>query len=133
MATIIGPGILTLPAIAASIAGPASLIVLATLLLVSVPIAFTFVSLERITPGSGGVAYYAARAFGPGAGRMVGYWFYLGVPIGVPALGMIAGSYVSSAMGAGKPVVIGVAAVIVAGALSLAPDAHLVALQASGL
>jgi amino acid efflux transporter len=41
VAAIVGPGILTLPALAAAQAGPASLITLAVLLVVSAPIAFT--------------------------------------------------------------------------------------------
>ncbi|MGW0818530.1 APC family permease [Streptomyces viridiviolaceus] len=113
VAAIVGPGILTLPAIAAHNAGPASLLALAALLLISVPIAFTFVAIERTSPGAGGVAAYATRAFGETAGRIVGYWFYLGVPIGVPALGLIGGGYLADATGGGKATAVATATAVV--------------------
>ncbi|MFD7135328.1 APC family permease [Streptomyces sp. NPDC059894] len=113
VAAIVGPGILTLPAIAAHNAGPASLVALAALLLVSVPIAFTFVAIERTSPGAGGVAAYATRAFGATTGRIVGYWFHLGVPIGVPALGLIGGGYLADATGGGKVTAAATAAAVV--------------------
>ncbi|MFF8883933.1 APC family permease [Streptomyces flaveolus] len=113
VAAIVGPGILTLPAIAAHNAGPASLLALAALLLISVPIAFTFVAIERTSPGAGGVAAYVARAFGETAGRIVGYWFYLGVPIGVPALGLIGGGYLADATGGDKATAVATATAVV--------------------
>ncbi|MGW0226316.1 APC family permease [Streptomyces tendae] len=113
VAAIVGPGILTLPAIAAHNAGPASLVALAALLIISVPIAFTFVAIERTSPGAGGVAAYATRAFGGTAGRIVGYWFYLGVPIGVPALGLIGGGYLADATGGGKATAVATATAVV--------------------
>ncbi|XVU25317.1 hypothetical protein ACQPZJ_50470 [Actinoplanes sp. CA-054009] len=111
VAAIVGPGILTLPAIAARRAGPASLLALAFMLAVSALIATTFVALARRVPVAGGVAAYAERAFG--LGRLAGFWFYLGVPVGVTALGLIAGGYVSPH----RPVQILVAAGVVAVAL----------------
>jgi len=102
VAAIIGPGILTLPALAAAQAGPASLIPLALLLGISAPIAFTFTALHRVAPDAEGIAGYAAAAFGPFAGRLVSAWFLYGVPIGVPALGLIGGHYVAEAFGGGK-------------------------------
>ena len=81
VAAIVGPGILTLPALAAAQAGPASLVPLGLLLLVSAPIAFTFVALSAAAPGANGVAGYAAAAFGPVAGRLSAAWFRYGVPI----------------------------------------------------
>lgn len=118
VAAIVGPGILTLPAIAAHAAGPASLAALAVLLAASAPIAVTFAAIERAAPGAGGVAGYVARAFGPLTGRIAGAWFYLGVPIGVPALGMIGGGYVAAATGGGKVTQLVVAAAVVAVAVA---------------
>ena len=102
-----GPGILTLPAAAAQTAGPLSLVALGLLLAVSAPAAFAFVHIHRATSGGGsgdaGIQHYVATAFGPSAGRIVAAWFYLGVPIGVPALALIGGAYVSAAVGGGRP------------------------------
>jgi amino acid efflux transporter len=109
VAAIVGPGILTLPALAAAQAGPASLVTLGALLAVSAPIAFTFAALNAAVPAAKGVAGYAAAAFGPLAGRLVSAWFRYGVPVGVPALGLIGGEYVAEATGGDKTTVITVA------------------------
>jgi amino acid efflux transporter len=114
VSAVIGPGILTLPAAAAQIAGPLSLVAVAALLAVSVPAAFAFVGIHRASTGraptaSIGLQRYATLAFGEVAGRVVGAWFYVGVPVGVPALALIGGSYVSAATGGGRPVTVAVA------------------------
>lgn len=114
VAAIVGPGILTLPALAAAQAGPASLITLGVLLVVSAPIAFTFAALHAATPTAHGIAGYASAAFGSLAGRLVTAWFRYGVPIGVPALGLIGGEYVAEATGGDKSTVVTVAAAICA-------------------
>lgn len=123
VAAIVGPGILTLPALAAAEAGPASLVTLGVLLTVSAPIAFTFAALNASAPTAKGVAGYATVAFGPLAGRLVSAWFRYGVPIGVPALGLIGGQYVAEASGGGKATVITVAVGICATAV-VASIAH---------
>jgi amino acid efflux transporter len=112
VAAIVGPGILTLPALAAAEAGPASLIALGLLLAVSAPIAFTFAALSAAVPGANGIAGYAAAAFGPLAGQLVSAWFRYGVPVGIPALGLIGGEYVAEATGGGRTTVVTVAAAI---------------------
>lgn len=110
VAAIVGPGILTLPALAAAQAGPASLVTLAALLAVSAPVAFTFAALQRAVPAAHGVAGYAAAAFGPLVGRCVAAWFRYGVPVGIPALGLIGGEYVAEATGTGEATAVAVAA-----------------------
>lgn len=119
VSAVIGPGILTLPAAAAQIAGPLSLVAVGALLLVSVPAAFAFVdihraSVQRPATASVGLQRYAALAFGDLVGRIVAAWFYVGVPIGATALGLIGGSYVSAATGGGRGTTVVVAWVIVA-------------------
>lgn len=114
MSAVIGPGILTLPAAAAQIAGPLSLVAVAALLGVSVPAAFAFVDIHRAASDrrsteSVGLQRYATLAFGEVVGRIVAAWFFVGVPIGVPALALIGGSYVSAATGGGRPVTVAVA------------------------
>lgn len=117
VAAIVGPGILTLPALAAAQAGPASLLTLGILLAVSAPIAFTLVALNRAVPGANGIAGYAAAAFGPLIGRLVSAWFRYGVPMGIPALGLIGGEYVAEATGGDEATVVAVAAGICAVAI----------------
>jgi amino acid efflux transporter len=120
---IIGPGILTLPAAAAHTAGPLSLVALAALLAISVPAAYAFVHIHRATAeresirgagqagsmGLSGIHSYASAAFGSLAGRIVGAWFFFGVPVGVSAMALIGGSYVSAAVDGGRPVTLAVA------------------------
>lgn len=109
VAAIVGPGILTLPALAAAEAGPASLVTLGMLLAVSAPVAFTFAALNAAVPAASGIAGYASAAFGPLAGRLVAAWFRYGVPVGIPALGLIGGEYVAEAVGGGEATVVAVA------------------------
>lgn len=119
VAAVLGPGILTLPALAAGVAGPAMLVALAALLLLSVPLAATFAALGVRRPDSGGIAGYATTAFGPAVGAVTGYWFYLGVPVGVPALVLFGGGYVEAAVGGGTWVRTGSAVVLLAVATGL--------------
>lgn len=98
IASVLGPGILTLPALAAATAGPSFLLALLVLLALSWPLASTFAELGRRL-GSGGVAGYVAEAFGDTAGRVVTTLFYLGVPPGLAALGLFGGGYVQNATG----------------------------------
>ena len=75
---VLGTGVITLPALAADLAGPASLLAWLALVLLSVPLAVTFAALGARYPDSGGVSTYARRAFGPRVAAMVGWCFYEG-------------------------------------------------------
>jgi amino acid efflux transporter len=105
VAAVLGSGLLVLPGLAIGRAGPAALVALGALLLVSAPLALTFAALAERYPDAGGVATFTARAFGARASVVVGWWFYLGVPVGVPALALFAGSYVEDAAGGGATTV----------------------------
>ncbi|MGJ9412402.1 APC family permease [Aeromicrobium sp. CF4.19] len=98
VAAVLGPGILTLPALAARTAGPAFLIPLVLILVLSALLAVTFVGLGRATGGRG-LADYVRQGFGDTAGAVVGVLFYVGVPPGVAALGLFGGEYLRAAVG----------------------------------
>lgn len=117
VAAAIGPGILVLPGLAVDRAGPAALIALAAVLALSAPIALTFAALAARFPDAGGVSTFAARALGRRAATVTAWWFYFGVPVGVPALGLFAGAYVEAATGGGRPVQVVTAVAIIAVAL----------------
>ena len=102
VAGVVGNGVLVLPALAVHRAGPAALVAVAALLALSVPLAATFAALGARHPGAGGVSSFVGRAFGPSAATVTAWWFYLGVPLGVPALGLFAGDYVEAATGGGR-------------------------------
>ena len=125
---ILGPGLLVLPAVAAEIAGPASLVAWAALAVMSVPMALTFAALARRYPEAGGFAAYIQRAFGPSLGALAGWLFYLSIPSGSAIVALIAGRYAANALGIGLEGVFLVGTVLVLAAYVL----NFVGLRLSG-
>lgn len=115
IAAVLGTGILVLPALAAAAAGPGAIVAVAALALISVPLAATFAALARRHPDAGGVATFARRAFGPGAARVIGYWFFFGTPIGAPIAALMTARYVVAVIGgdAATTILIAVALMVV--------------------
>ncbi|WP_244528128.1 MULTISPECIES: amino acid permease [unclassified Leifsonia] len=101
IAAVLGTGILVLPALAAAAAGPGAILAVAALALISIPLAATFAALARRHPDAGGVATFARRAFGPGAARIISYWFFFGTPIGAPIAALMTARYVVAVVGGG--------------------------------
>ncbi|PRX96223.1 APC family permease [Allonocardiopsis opalescens] len=126
---VLGSGVITLPSLAAQVAGPASLLAWAGLALASVPIAAAFAALGARFPDSGGLSTYARRAFGPRAAAVAGWLFYAAMPLGIPPLALMGAGYVTSAAGgAGAGATLLVAAAILAPPLA----ANAVGLRLSG-
>lgn len=109
---VLGTGVIALPALAARVAGPASLLAWLGLVVLSVPLAMTFAALGARFPDAGGVSTYVRYAFGPKAAGVVGWCFYLAIPCGAPAAALFAGNYVAAALGGGRTT-----ALVTAGAL----------------
>ena len=109
VAAVLGTGILVLPSLAVVKAGPASILAVVAVLLLSIPLAGTFAVLASRFPDSGGVASYVRRAFGPTAARMAGYWFFFGVCVGTPVVATLGAQYVVSIFGGPREVVVLVA------------------------
>ncbi len=103
---VLGTGVISLPALGAQVAGPASLLAWVALVVLSVPLATTFAALGARYPDSGGVATYVRRAFGDRSAAVVGWCFYFAVPVGAPAAGFMAGAYVAAAFGGGTRTVL---------------------------
>jgi len=99
---LLGPGLLLLPALAAQVAGPASVLAWAALMLLSAPIAATFAALAVRHPVSGGVAAYVDEAFGPTAAAVTGLCFLTSIVIGSPAVALMGAYYVADLTGAGQ-------------------------------
>jgi amino acid efflux transporter len=112
LGALIGTGIISLPALAAEAAGPASLLAWAALLLVSVAFAASFTALGARFPDGGGVTTYVRRAFGDRASTAVGWAFYLTIPLGAPTAAGFAAHYVSDALGRGRGTALLVTALI---------------------
>jgi amino acid efflux transporter len=98
---VLGTGVISLPALGAQVAGPASLVAWLILVILSVPLATTFAALGARYPDAGGVSTYVRTAFGARLAAIVGWCFYFAVPVGAPAAGYMAGAYVSAAFGGG--------------------------------
>lgn len=109
---VLGTGVIGLPALAAEVAGPASLLAWLGLAILSAPLAATFAALGSRYPDAGGVATYARLAFGDGAATVVGWCFYFAIPMGAPAAALWGGGYVSAALGGGNTVTVLTAAAL---------------------
>jgi amino acid efflux transporter len=99
---VLGTGVISLPGLAAQAAGPASLVAWVALVVLAVPLATTFAALGARHPDGGGVSTYARRAFGPRAATVVGWCFYVAIPVGAPAAAGFAGAYVADSAGGGR-------------------------------
>ena len=111
---VLGTGVIALPALAAQVAGPASLLAWLALVILSAPLAATFAALGARYPDAGGVATYVRNAFGARASAIVGWCFYFAVPAGAPAASLFAGAYVAQAIGGGTQTVLMTSAALIA-------------------
>ncbi|MFD2023962.1 APC family permease [Promicromonospora aerolata] len=114
LGAMLGTGVISLPALAADVAGPASLVAWAALVLLSIPLATTFAALGARHPDGGGVATYARLAFGERASTMVGWAFYATIAAGAPAAAGFAGAYVADATGGGPATALATTLAIIA-------------------
>ena len=96
---ILGAGVLVFPGQAATLAGPASLIAWGFSALIGAALAFTFAALASRFPDAGGVATYATRAFGPAAGGITGWWYFIAGSVGQTIVPLTAGYYIAAAFG----------------------------------
>jgi amino acid efflux transporter len=97
--SVLGSGILVSPAIAASIAGPASIVAWIVLSLLSYPIGYTFGALAASYPDAGGLSAFVKRAFGWRLGTLAGWFFVFSFFIGAPIVATIASSYIIITLG----------------------------------
>ena len=91
--SLLGTGIFVVPATAAALAGRSSLWAWVLLILLVLPIAFTFARLGRRHPHAGGAPHLIGRAFGPGAERFSAFLFLAVLPVGLPAALNIASGF----------------------------------------
>ncbi|WP_413283705.1 L-methionine/branched-chain amino acid transporter [Vibrio sp. MA40-2] len=91
--TLLGTGLFMIPAIAAGIAGEASLWAWLILFIAVIPIALTFAALGKRYPSAGGTAFFVRKAFGAKLERSVGWLFLSVTPVGIPAAVALAGSF----------------------------------------
>jgi amino acid efflux transporter len=112
VAAVLGTGILVLPSLAEQAAGPASILSVLAVLLLSIPLAGTFAALASRYPDAGGVATFVRLALGQTAARMSGYWFFFGVAVGGPVVSILGGEYVVAVVGGPRWLVVVVGVLI---------------------
>lgn len=66
----------------ASIAGPASIVSWFIVIIISFPLAYSFASLARIYPDSGGAATFVRNSFGYHLGNIVGWFYFVTAAVG---------------------------------------------------
>jgi amino acid efflux transporter len=102
IAAVLGTGILVLPGLAALVAGPASILAVGIIFVLSIPLAGTFAALAARYPDSGGVASYVRRSMGNTFARIAGYLFFFGVAAGIPVVATMGAEYVLAIIGADR-------------------------------
>ncbi len=125
---VVGAGVLILPGVAASMAGPASLLAWGFDGLLGFPLALTFAFLAIRFPDAGGVATFTRRAFGPTWGAIVGWFYFFAAATGQIIVPLTGSYYVTTALGWGRPTTFLIAALI----LALAVGGNLRGLRLSG-
>jgi amino acid efflux transporter len=99
---VVGAGVLILPGVAASTAGPSSLLAWAFDGLLGLPLALTFAFLATRFPDAGGVSTFTSRAFGPLWGGIVGWFYFFAAAAGLIIVPLTGGYYVAAAAGWGR-------------------------------
>lgn len=93
--SVMGVGILVLPGLAGTVAGPLSLVAWLVLVLWSYPFALVFARLSVALPKAGGVAEFVQEAFGTMWSRRVSIFLLLTLIIANPLLGLASGRYLA--------------------------------------
>jgi amino acid efflux transporter len=99
---LLGPGLLLLPGLAVTVAGPASLLAWIALLVLSALFAVVFAAFGLRFPSAGGVIGYVTAGLGARAGLAAGWCFLAGVVAGAPVVCLIGASYVTELTGGGQ-------------------------------
>src|SRR6185437_11624004 len=89
LAAVLGTGILVVPLLAWSEAGPSSLIAWFALGILGFTLAWTFASVGAEQPDAGGVQSMIGRVFGTTSGKLARYLVFFSIPAGA-----VAGSYI---------------------------------------
>lgn len=115
LASVLGTGLLVLPGLAARSAGPASILSVAVVAVLAIPLAGAFAALAARHPDPGGVASYVRRTLGPTAARAAGYWFMFGVAAGGAVVALLGARYIAAIIGIDEQLVPALALAFLAG------------------
>ncbi|MGE1126567.1 APC family permease [Bacillus wiedmannii] len=92
--TVLGSGILILPGMTASVAEGNAIVSWLVMILLSVPLAFTFAFLSIEYSSAGGIATFAEKAFGKNIGAIIGWCFFIAGSVGQIVVSMTGGMYI---------------------------------------
>ncbi|WP_459502976.1 APC family permease [Bacillus sp. C1] len=92
---VLGSGILILPGMTASIAGPSAIVSWFLMILLSIPLAFTFAFLSIEYPSAGGIATFSEKAFGRNVGAIIGWCFFIAGSVGQIIVSLTGGMYIA--------------------------------------
>jgi amino acid efflux transporter len=98
IASVMGVGVLVLPGLAASSAGPLSLVAWGLLVAWSFPFALVFARMSMQLPSAGGVADFVHAAFGTIWGRCTALFLAITLLVANPLLGIAAGRYLCAVL-----------------------------------
>lgn len=94
--TMLGTGIFVVPAITAEQTGSVSLLAWGVLLVLTLPIAFTFAALGKKDPHAGGVPHIVGKALGRSSERLTAFLFFTILPVGMPASLVIGSDFIQA-------------------------------------
>lgn len=114
---VIGSGILILPGMTAGIAGADALFSWGGMVLLSIPLAYTFAFLAREYPSAGGVSTFVYRAFGRYAGALVGWFYFIAASAGQFIVPLTGGMYAAYVFRLPEAAAFVIAAILLAGAV----------------
>jgi amino acid efflux transporter len=128
LGAVIGAGVLLLPGLSATIAGPASVIAWSFDSVLGIPLALSFAALASRMPDAGGVATYAARAFGETVGAVIGWFYFLGAATAQALVALTGAYYAGPYLGLGR----GATYLLAAAILAIATVSNARGLRVSG-
>ncbi|MET9232113.1 APC family permease [Lentzea sp. NPDC003310] len=99
---LLGPGLLMLPGLTAAVAGPASVLTWAGLLVLSALLGWVFAALGIRLPSATGVRGYVELGLGRRAAAATSWTFLAGIVAGTPIVCLIGGGYVAELSGGGR-------------------------------
>ncbi|MFM2486141.1 L-methionine/branched-chain amino acid transporter [Celerinatantimonas yamalensis] len=94
--TMLGTGVFVVPVLAARQTGTTSLLAWGALLLLTLPIAFTFAALGKKSAHAGGIPHIVGQAFGKESEKLTAFLFFAILPVGMPASLVIGSGFIQA-------------------------------------
>lgn len=99
VSSLVGAGILVIPAMTAEVAGPAAIVAWAVLALFSYPVAYVFAQISLVAPDSSGTIRFVSLVFGKGFSEFLAVLLLLTLIAGIPVIGLAGARYLCQALG----------------------------------